>query len=306
VAVARSLRINRESRKGDPMHVRTGGIRRLLPVAGATVVALLVVAACTSTPGASSGATSSGAASPAAGGASPDLAGTSWQLNQLAGPDGKAITLPDAVSPTLDFGDGTVSGNAGCNQFNGSYTLDGGTIKIGPLASTQKACPQLVMTVETAFMGALEAVTNVTMTADTLSLSAGEGSASLVFAPQEAMSLTGTGWQATGVNNGNQAVQSLIIGTDISAVFGEDGTVAGSGGCNAYHGTYTTDGTKIDIGPLGATLKLCNTPDGVDTQEQQFFAAMDAATTYAINGDTLELRDDSGALQVSFIAGPAQ
>ena len=49
-------------------------------------------------------------------------------------------------------------------------------------------------------------------------------------------------------------------------------------------------------------MKLCNSPTGVDEQEAQFLAAMQAATMYTIAGSRLELRDDGGALQVSFRA----
>jgi len=42
---------------------------------------------------------------------------------------------------TLSFtAEGKVSGFAGCNNFMGSYTLEGDTLKMGPLASTRMAC----------------------------------------------------------------------------------------------------------------------------------------------------------------------
>ena len=283
------------------MHNPVRGLGRLLPVAAGT---LFLVAACST--GGSTASSDARAASPSAAGGTTQLDGTSWQLSQFTGPGDTEIPMPDAVAPTATFEGGALSGNAGCNQYNATYTLDGSTIKIGPAASTQKACIGPVSAVETAFLGALEAVDTVTVTADSMTLQAGGGSPKLTFSPLEAKSLTDTPWSATGINNGAQAVVSLVAGTDVNAVFTADGQVAGSGGCNAYTGSYTVDGATIKIGPLASTQKLCNTPDGVDTQEQQFLAAMDAATTYAINGDTLELRDDSGALQVSFAAGPAQ
>ena len=93
-----------------------------------------------------------------------------------------------------------------------------------------------------------------------------------------------------------------IADTTLTAIFADAGTVAGSGGCNEYNGPYTSDASTIKIGPLATTRMLCNTPTGVDEQETQFLAAMQAATKYTIAGSTLELRDDGGALQVSFRA----
>jgi heat shock protein HslJ len=82
--------------------------------------------------------------------APPELPGTSWTLVDLAGE-----TV--AVSPTIAFGaDGTVSGSAGCNTFNGTYTIDGSAVSFGPLATTRMACPDDVMSVEDAFLLALD------------------------------------------------------------------------------------------------------------------------------------------------------
>lgn len=42
---------------------------------------------------------------------------------------------------TLEFGaDGKVSGSTNCNTFSGSYTVDGSTLTLGPLAMTRRAC----------------------------------------------------------------------------------------------------------------------------------------------------------------------
>ena len=54
---------------------------------------------------------------------------------------GTAIASPVAGSSLTASFDGTqISGDSGCNSFSGGYTTDGKTIKIGPLASTQRAC----------------------------------------------------------------------------------------------------------------------------------------------------------------------
>ena len=37
--------------------------------------------------------------------------------------------------------DGTLTGSDGCNTYNATYTVDGPTIAIGPLATTRMACP---------------------------------------------------------------------------------------------------------------------------------------------------------------------
>jgi len=51
--------------------------------------------------------------------------------------------------------DGEIMGYGGCNQFFGSYTQDGETLKIGALASTKKYCAD-VMDAETKFLRNLQ------------------------------------------------------------------------------------------------------------------------------------------------------
>jgi heat shock protein HslJ len=110
--------------------------------------------------------------------------------------------------------------------------------------------------------------------------------------------LSGTSWTATGVNNGKGAVESVAAGTTITASFGTDGQLSGSGGCNQYSATFTSADGTIVIGPIAGTRMACDPI--VSDQETAYFAALDAAATYKVQGSTLELRDDSGALQVTY------
>ena len=279
---------------------RLGGA--ILPAAALTTAFVLV--ACSSTTGqsgspAASAATSTAGAS-AAGGSG--LEGTLWRLTQYLGPDGTAVSVPQAISASATFADGVVSGNAGCNDYTGGYTVDGDKLTIGPLAVTRKACGPAETAVETVFLTTLGRVATYTVSGGSLELKTADAKVGLTFAATVPAGLTTTRWGATGVNNGKGAVSSVVAGTTLTATFADAGTVTGSGGCNDYGGPYTSDASTIKIGPLAGTKKLCTVPTGVDDQETQFLAAMQAATTYTIAGSKLELRDDGGALQVSFRA----
>jgi len=84
-----------------------------------------------------------------------DLPGTGWQLVDL---DGSA-DFDAALAPELTFADdGTLAGFAGCNTYNGSFTLDGGSIDIGPLTMTEMACPPPASDIEAVYLPALDAV----------------------------------------------------------------------------------------------------------------------------------------------------
>jgi putative lipoprotein len=67
------------------------------------------------------------------------------------------------VAITAQFGpDGQLSGFGGCNDYSGTYTTgQDGTVKIGPISTTKKACdqPANVMEQESQYLAALQSVT---------------------------------------------------------------------------------------------------------------------------------------------------
>lgn len=90
--------------------------------------------------------------------------------------------------------------------------------------------------------------------------------------------LAGTSWVLTELN-GKPPVPGGVIPT---LNFSADGTsVSGNGGCNTFSGAYTATDTSIDIGPLIATRRACVDPLA-NTQETEYFQALEAATRYAI------------------------
>jgi putative lipoprotein len=65
-----------------------------------------------------------------------DIKGTAWTVSTIAGQQ----TVPGA-QPTISFGsDGAISGSTGCNQYSGTYTVDGDKLTVSQLATTRKAC----------------------------------------------------------------------------------------------------------------------------------------------------------------------
>jgi heat shock protein HslJ len=230
------------------------------------------------------------------------LEDTSWGLVSYVDGAGGTVEVPDGVSATALFADGTVSGSGGCNRFSAPFQLEGDALTIGLAASTLMACPDPQSSVEAAYLAALDRTAGYQTDASSLTLLDDAGTALLTFDVIEPVALTGTEWTAVGINNGAEAIVSTQAGVTVTATFGSDGTVSGSAGCNTYSGSYTVDGDAIEIGPLASTQKACE-PTDLMTQEAAFLAAMENATTYSIDGSILELRDDSGALQVDFSAG---
>ena len=72
-------------------------------------------------------------------------------------PEPRSRGVQGDATLTAYFQSDTVSGDGGCNSFNGPYTAGKGDISIGPLASTMKACTEDVLgTQEQHYLAALQ------------------------------------------------------------------------------------------------------------------------------------------------------
>ena len=56
----------------------------------------------------------------------------------------------------------------------------------------------------------------------------------------------------------------------------------------------------VNVGDIGLTRMFCEEPEGVMEQEQEYLQALQNSTTYKVDRNRMEFRDDSGALQVDF------
>jgi heat shock protein HslJ len=90
-------------------------------------------------------------------------------------------------------------------------------------------------------------------------------------------------------------VVSLVTDTEITAMFGDDGQVTGSAGCNNYFATYTAAGSSLTVGPAGVTQMYCEQPEGVMDQEMMYLQALEMSSSYQIRSGTLTIMDDTGA-----------
>jgi heat shock protein HslJ len=224
-----------------------------------------------------------------------DLENIQWKLAKYSA-DGMLKEVPPTAKVYAKLQDGRVSGKA-VNTYSGSYKLDGnGSLTIGELTATLMAGPPELQAVENAYYAALRKTASYTSDGSTLMFYDAGGAQILVFSRIE-IGLVGS-WKVTAYNNGKQAVVSVISGSTITMSFGADGTVAGDAGVNGYNARYATSGTDgIDIGPIATTRKAG--PGELMEQEQAFLAALAASKVHGFLGETLELRDASGALQVS-------
>ncbi len=224
------------------------------------------------------------------------LVGPTWLLDSYVDLAGQvAQTMPDS-RVTIVFEPDQVAGSAGCNNYFGPYDVDGNALTIGPLGSTMKMCaPEELMLQETGYLANLGNVAGYEIVNDQLHLLDAGGQTLLTYREDQQVSLTRTVWTVTGYNNGKGGVTSVVINTEMTAIFTEDDTVGGSAGCNDYRAGFETDGNNISIGPAAVTRKFCVEPEGIMDQEALFLAALEIAATFEIDGARMDLYDEDGS-----------
>jgi heat shock protein HslJ len=221
------------------------------------------------------------------------LEGVPWVLVSGIDVDGW-----EAVAPSLTFEDGQASGSSGCNQFTGSYTVDGNSLELDGIAMTAMGCPPPADEVERASMDALQGTAGWRLEGEELVLVDADDVELLRY---RAASPEGS-WVATGVLQGD-AFTSILIGSEITATFDENGALSGSAGCNTYNASYTTDGDTIEIDAPSSTKMACPEPEGVMDQEAAYLAALPTAATFRVNGGLLELLSAEGSAVVTYTRG---
>ena len=82
---------------------------------------------------------------------------------------------------SVEFKASQISGNAGCNQFFGTYNQTDAKISVNPLATTRMACAHDVMLKEHDFLVTLESAKHVEVDANMLILKNADGQVVMKF-----------------------------------------------------------------------------------------------------------------------------
>lgn len=268
-------------------------------------VALLAVPACGDDEGAGgdSGGSRTSEPTTTTEAATGRLGGTAWILTGWS-EAGTPVDAATARVATLVFAPGgDLSGSTGCNNFAGLWTEEDDrlTLALGPM--TQMACEDAdLQAQESMLVRMLPSATGFQVDDAQLQLSSGDGQVVLRYAPQPT-DLAGTPWKVTGVNNGRGGIESSALTEALTATFGEDGRFSADGGCNQLTGSWSSASEgALSITDVGATMMACD--QEVMDLEARYTAALESSATYVRSGDALALRDDRGAMTVTFTVAP--
>jgi heat shock protein HslJ len=219
-----------------------------------------------------------------------------WDLLSYNNGKGGIQSVAIGSETTADFrADWKLSGSGGCNQYSASYTTTASNgITITQPVTTLMACAEPIMQQETQYLSLLQQATKYEISGDQLKLFDKTGTTLLIYKKHISIpaSIVGT-WNLFSYNNGKEAIQTVITGSRTTAVFGSNGKLSGSGGCNEYSAAYTTPAPNgITITQPISTMMACE--NNLMQQETQYLSLLPTAAKYEISGDQLTLFNSAG------------
>jgi len=229
----------------------------------------LVLAGCTSAPGAS-------------------LDGRAF-LSTAVTTNGQPFDLVAGTRIRIGFSDGRLSASGGCNTIAGTYRIADGQLLVGDLSTTEIGCdPDRHAQDEwlAAFLGSRP---TLTLAAGDLQLAA--PGASITLLDREVadpdLALVGPTWTVVSVISGD-AVSSVMEGVVATIAFGADGQVGFNTACNAGGGRFSATADALRFSDLVMTEMACDGPAG----------ELEAAVLRVLQAETVGYRIDAGSLEL--------
>jgi heat shock protein HslJ len=209
--------------------------------------------------------------------------GIEWRLVEVGGAPVSPLANEKQPYIMFDPPQKRVSGFAGCNNFFGSYELDGSSLKFGPIGSTRRACPDRETAVETEVFKALDK-TRAWKIKDGMLLLLDDSAVLARFT--RAQTLYNDDRRSVPPKPANYTVQFL-----------KNGRVNVKADCNLKGGVYSTDGKRLSIEITHSTMAACE--EG--SLEEQFVRDLTAGALFFLKeGDLyIDLKYDTGTMKFS-------
>ena len=113
-----------------------------------------------------------------AGGSSASVEGQ-WKLVSYGPAASQTPAAPD-VETSIEFKDGQLNGNVGCNGFGGDYSVKGDQMEFGPVMSTMMYC-EAVAEQESSTLAVFQETASFILDGDTLTITSADGAMSIVL-----------------------------------------------------------------------------------------------------------------------------
>ena len=217
-------------------------------------------------------------------GNSPDLDGREFSSTSVDGHD-----LVEGTDISIAFMDGSLSANAGCNTMGGDYELEGDTLEVGPMFSTEMGCEPALMEQDEWLADFLMSGPAVSLDGDELRLD-GDDATTINMLDRESADpdrpLENTLWVVDGIV-ANDAVSTVPEGATASITI-TDGMAAVETGCNAGSTSVEVTDTTLTFSPMAITMMAC--PPAETELQDAVLAVLDGEVSYEIEANRLSLR----------------
>jgi heat shock protein HslJ len=224
-----------------------------------------------------------------------------WYLVAYGNDDNTAILTPGLRLFMAFQQDGSLSGNAGCNNFFGTFTAteDGSFSVNEPLGSSLMFCEN-GMDEEAAFLAAIQSAEGFFFNEnDQLVINFKDSSEDfdfMLFINQQNAALLGTGWVLSTLvtPDGEHAIPPASAPL---LNLSEDDSMTGNGGCNTIFSDFTAEDGRISFGTIASSMMFC---EGLMELEASYMLALEEVSRYEIIGDRLVLSDDQNSTVLTF------
>jgi heat shock protein HslJ len=226
------------------------------------------------------------------------IEGVQWYLTEVAGSPVSLMANDKQPHIMLNPAKKQATGFSGCNNFFGSYELNGSLLKFGPLGATSMACPDLETGLETEVFKALDQTRTWEIRGGEL-LFLDDGKILARFTKENVQRLSGPVWQWVRTLYNDDRKFEPADPKNYTVQFQEDGTLSIKADCNQKGGAFSVFPAErtVSIEITHSTMAFC--PEG--SLEDEFVKGLGAAAIYFIKeGDlSIDLKYDSGTMRFS-------
>lgn len=223
------------------------------------------------------------------------LDGSAWVLQKL---QGKPLT--EGTNITLKFAKGRVTGYAGCNAYNGTYTNGkANALTVSGITATQRKCSDQegVDQQEATYLKTLSDLQTYQIAGNNLEIRTAAGDTQLSFTPRQRFAanpaaLVSTQWQLRSFNG-----QDLPAGALYTLNFTSPHDASGSTGCQRYLATYEAEGDELRFTNTDTPSVDCMRPRS-QGQEIDFVSSFTFGMQYRLSPDRLEMFPAEGGTLV--------
>ena len=221
-----------------------------------------------------------------------------WNLARIAEADGSIEPVIQGLDPWMEFlRGGRIVGSSGCGSFLGSYTINDGTMAITDVAHRLDACPEGARQQAETILSTLDVITDFKVLPAGLSLQDADGTTRLALTPD--INLARRTWTPIAVYGDDGEATWGPDDLDTSAVKFNQSATEGRSICRSFTADGLRSGLAISVSDFQLNGAKCpssskKNPTPLKAIEKSFITALKAASSHALRGDELELKDVDG------------